>query len=350
VTVPVAPCAPSLDSWSEALLRGLAAATGSPVAYSDDPVALGHAEGPWAFRFGLGQALTWPDAAPDDRGSPSLAVRLAPDAASVVREAAAMRVARGHLAGAAHVRGLVQLGEGPEPLWALVRDEIAGVALPELIGFNLHRSDELLRGFASHHAAIHRIPVSELADDRLPVVDAEDECNRIDAARFPRERHWLDAHLPPPAPVALCHAGYQPMSVFGPPPELWDAHGGVGCGLVTTNWCGALLAEPEFDVAYTLVALWSAPFFAKNRAERTAIKMIRNTLINTYKLGYQEAHPLDPDRVRFWEAFHVLRGMARLDGSYDGSGSPFAPPDRGSLPTELAAELPRRYQQLTRVR
>ena len=55
-------------------------------------------------------------------------------------------------------------------------------------------------------------------------------------------------------------------------------------------------------------------------------------------------------RVRFWEAFHVLRGIARLEGAYDGTRSPFAPPDRGVLPTELARELPRRYQQLTRVR
>ena len=112
----------------------------------------------------------------------------------------------------------------------------------------------------------------------------------------------------------------------------------------------AVLAEREFDVAYTLVALWSAPFFAKNRPERTAIKMIRNTLINTYKLGYEDAHPFDQDRVRFWEAFHVLRGIARLQGVYDSASSPFAPPDRGNLPTELARELPRRYQQLTRVR
>jgi len=78
--------------------------------------------------------------------------------------------------------------------------------------------------------------------------------------------------------------------------------------------------------------------------------MIRNTLINTYKLGYEDANPFDPDRVRFWEAFHVLRGIARLQGVYDSTGSPFAPPDRGMLPTELAGELPRRYQQLTRVR
>jgi hypothetical protein len=140
------------------------------------------------------------------------------------------------------------------------------------------------------------------------------------------------------------------MSVFGPPPEEWEAHGGPGKGLVAINWCGAVLAEPEFDVAYTLVALWSAPYFAKNRAERTAIKMIRNTLVNTYKLGYGDERELDWDRVRFWETFHVLRGMARFEGAYDAEGSPFVTGDRGRLPDELAGELPRRFKQLSRVR
>jgi hypothetical protein len=330
--------------------------TGTSVAFAEEPVALGHSEGPWAFRCRLAQPVTWqraPEPEPDFEtggGSAELAIRLAPDRASVEREAAVMGVARKELKGAAAVRAVVQLDDGPEPLWALLRDEVAGVDLPELIGFNLHHSDTLLRGFATHQAAMHRIPVDGLLDHRVPVIDAEEEVARIDAAHLPKQRRWLDEHLPAAAETVLCHGGYQPMSVFGPPPDVWDAHGGPGRGLVTTNWCGAVVAEREFDVAYTLVALWSAPFFAKNRPERTAIKMIRNTLINTYKLGYEDAHSFDPDRVRFWEAFHVLRGIARLQGVYDSTGSPFAPPDRGTLPTELAGELPRRYQQLTRVR
>jgi hypothetical protein len=327
------------------------------VTFAAGPEALDHSEGPWAFRCRFAGALAWPDsgdsedaAGPDDAGGSGLVVRLAPDRASVEREAAAMRIARRRLNGAARVRAVVPLGDGDEAPWALLRDEVTGVALPELIGFNLHHSDALLHGFAEHQADIHRLPVDGLADQGLPVVDAEEEVARIDAARLPKERRWLDDQRPEPGDGVVCHGGYQPMSVFGPPPEEWEAHGGAGHGLVTTNWCGAVLAEREFDVAYTLVALWSAPFFAQNRAERTAIKMIRNTLINTYKLGYENAHRVDPDRVRFWEAFHVLRGIARLEGAYDGTGSPFAPPDRGTLPTELASELPRRYQQLTRVR
>ncbi len=342
--------APPVEQWSDALLDGLEAATGAPVAFAEQPAALDHSEGPWAFGCRLAQAVLWPDADPGDTGCAELALRLAPDRASVEREAAVMRVVRRQLNGAVPVHAVVQLGGGPQPLWGLLRDEIGGVALPELIGFNLHHSDELLRGFAACQADIHAIPAADLAGHVLPVIDADEEVARIDAAHLSKQRRWLDENRPAPAEPVLCHGGYQPMSVFGPPPEDWEAYGGVGRGFVTTNWCAAVVAEREFDVAYTLVALWSAPFFAKNRPERTAIKMIRNTLINTYKLGYEDAHPIDPDRVRFWEAFHVLRGIARLEGVYDSARSPFAAPDRGILPTELATELPRRFVQLTRVR
>ena len=342
--------APPVDQWSDALLDALEKATGAPAAFAEAPTALDHSEGPWAFRCRLDRAVVWPDAGPDDQDSDELALRLAPDPASLECEAAVMREVHERLNGAVCVHAVVQLRDGPEPLWALLRDEVGGVDLPELIGFNLHHSDALLRGFAARQAEIHALGVSELTAAGLPVIDAAEEVARIDAAGLSKQRRWLDEHRPEPSARVLCHGTYQPMSVFGPPPEDWDAYGGVGRGLVTTNWCAAVLAEREFDVAYSLVALWSAPFFAKNRPERTAIKMIRNTLINTYKIGYEEAHTVDPDRVRFWEAFHVLRGIARMEGVYDSVHSPFAPPDRGILPTELATELPRRFVQLTKVR
>ena len=264
-----------------------------------------------------------------------------------------MRLSRLHGCGAMDVRQVVDLGptSTAEPRWALISEAVTGVALPELIGFNLHQADDLLRGFAANHNAIHRLSANELgADHPIPTIVAAIEVARIDPGRFPAERRWLDEHLPPPADVVLCHGGYQPLCVFGPPPIEWPEHGGPGKGLTVANWSGAVLAEPEFDVAFTLVAFWSAPCFAKNRAERTAIKMIRNTLLNTYKLGYTTLEELDPERVRFWRAFHSIRGMARLDGGYDADGSPFESQDREPLPDDLGSELQRHFRQLTRVR
>lgn len=343
-------------TWSDSLLETCSAATGSELEYAEEPLLLDHAQGSWAFGFRLKESPAssgGPPLAPDDPWGVPLVVRIAADRRDLDREAAAMRMSRSHGGGAMDVRQVVALepSSTAEPRWALISEAVTGVALPELIGFNLHHADDLLRGFAANHNAIHRLPAKELgADHPIPTVAAAVEVARIDPARFPAERAWLDEHLPPPADAVLCHGGYQPLCVFGPPPTEWAGHGGPGKGLTVANWSGAVLAEPEFDVAFTLVAFWSAPSFAKNRAERTAIKMIRNTLLNTYTLGYATLDELDPERVRFWRAFHSIRGIARLDGGYDADGSPFESQDREPLPDDLGPELHRHFRQLTRVR
>lgn len=338
---------PPVERWAGALhaaVAELAAAGGLDLDPTIDPIALPHGYGPWAYRLGADDAA---------EAVGGLLVRLATDRAELDREVAAMAASDAAGRAVPAVRGIVELGadDPAAPRFALVTDPVTDVALPELIGFNLHQSNELLDGFAGHHDAILRIEVDEfLASGEVPRIDARAELDRIDAARYPAERAWLDEHLPAPVPPVLVHGGYQPLAVFGPPPERWPDHGGPGHGLTVVNWCAAALAEPEYDIAFTLVAFWSAPFFAPNRSERTAIKMIRNTLLNTYKQGMVARRDVDPDRLRFWQAFHALRGLARLDGAYDAVGSPFAAADRGAVPLDLGPELHRHFRQLTRVR
>ena len=345
---------PPVATWSRPLLDACAAVVGSEVDFVDGPDPLEPAQGPWAFGGRMAIAERSPDGEARevrDRWEAPLVVRLATHRSDLEREAVAMQVSRSGGCDAPEVLDIVEVAtvEGAEPWWVLVSRAVSGVALPDLIGFNLHQADELLRGFAAHHDAIHRLAVDHVGD-AVPVIDAADEVARIDPIEFAAERGWLHEHLPSGGERVLCHGGYQPLCVFGPPADCWEQHGGPGHGLSATNWCGAVQAEPEFDVAFTLVALWSAPCFAKNRSERAAIKMIRNTLVNTYKLGYTSHREVDPDRLRFWQAFHSLRGLARLAGGYDGDGSPFVVQDRGPLPADLASELRRHFRQLTGVR
>jgi hypothetical protein len=347
---------PAVETWSGSLLRACAAAAGVEVEYAQTPVALDGFHGAWAFRFRLQRRPPSHGESPDDLGPPwaaRLVVRLAGDRLALEREEAAMRLARAHGGGAPQVLCLTPLDarDSSGPVWALVSEAAADVFLPELIGWNMRHSEAILRGFGAHHAAIHQVPVSELGSDHpVPVIAPAVEVARIDAAHFPLERRWLDEHLPGPSEVALCHAVYSPWSVFGPPPEAWAEHGGPGKGLTVINWSGAVLADPAFDVALTLVLFWSAPYFAKTRGERAQIKMIRHSLLNTYTLGYPGYRRLDPERVRFWRAFHALRGIARVRGAYDSSGSPFEPHDRGPLPEDLGPGLAGHFKQLTRAR
>jgi hypothetical protein len=336
--------APDAEVWGVALLDALAAVVGTELAFATSPVPLPHHEGPWAF--GCELAPLGGGSVPPGWTGP-LVVRVADAPQETARELAAIEANGAGGLGAPRVLASVLLdnsgaGAGPVARSALVTAPPPGTPLPELIGYNLHQSGELLDGFAHHHAAIGSLPVRDL--EGVPTIAVADELARIDRAQFGEQLDWLEARIPGPGPLVLCHGGYQPLCVSGPGPEGWDAVGGPGHGLSATNWGGAVLAEREFDVAFTLVAFWFAPHFAPNRSERTAIKMIRNTLSNTYKLAYEEAVPLDGDRLRFWQAFHAVRGMARVAAAYDTEGSPFATGDRGPLPGVLGPELGRYFR------
>ena len=330
---------PDPGSWQGALLDQIAARTGPGVAYAQAPEALDHAQGPWVFGFEL---------APGAPGSAAwagpLTVRLADDRAEIEREAAALAASSSHGLRAPAVLGGIELDAGR--LWALVTTRPTDPSLPDVIGRNLNDSDDLLIGFADHHADLHD-RTAEAPPAWVPVVDAAAEVERLDVTSDPKAVAWLRADVPTPAggdggpEAVLCHGGYQPLCVHSPGPDDWDVHGGPGRRLTVANWCAAVVAEREYDVAFTLVAFWSAPFFAPSRAERTAVKMIRNTLANTYRQAYLRRYPLDPERLAFWQAFHALRGVARLDGAYDGAGSPYAAVDRGPLPAPLRDQLAR---------
>lgn len=76
--------------------------------------------------------------------------------------------------------------------------------------------------------------------------------------------------------------------------------------------------------------------------------MIRNTLANGCRQAYTRHHDLDQQHPAFWQVFHALRGIARLDGSYDTAGSAYAATDRGPLPAALRDQLVRYTEMVIR--
>lgn len=319
---------PDPAAWGPVLAEALGLTAETPVE------ALAHHAGPGAHRM--------------DTPEGPLVVRVARERSQLERESAAIAAVTAEGLGAPEVVALVDLPGSPGgAAGALVTSPLPGMAFPDLMGFNLTVSDVLMTGFTRHHAAIHDVPTDGL-DASVPTLSLDDELARIDAGRFGEHLGWLHDNRPDPGPPALCHGGYQPLCVAGPGKDDWDAHGGPGTGLAVGNWCGAFLAEREADVAFTLVAFWVAPHFAASRSERTAVKMIRPALANGYRKDYAAAAGLDQERLRYWQAFHAVRGMARLAGAYAGEGSPFEFTDRGPLPSVVAAELERFYRMQQR--
>jgi hypothetical protein len=336
--------APASETWAPALLDVLTSRAGTRVSFVRGPETGAHTDGPWAFHCELAA----------DRGAlpPAwcgrLTLRLGDGDSELRREEAALRFCSAHGLGVPEAIARVQLGPaeddgtGLRATHALVVGVPDLVPLPELIRANLRYNNELITGCARAHAALHDLDSREL-ESSVPVLSIGDELERIDNRRFGARVDWLRANAPRPARRALCHGGYVPFCASGPASDAWEEVGGPGGGLVISNWCGAILAERECDVGHTLVALWMLPSFAKTRADRTMMKMVRNVVTNGYRVGYSEAAPLDLDRLRFWQAFHALHALARLEGAYDASGSPFAAPERAPLPASMAPELDRMF-------
>jgi aminoglycoside phosphotransferase (APT) family kinase protein len=170
--------------------------------------------------------------------------------------------------------------------------------------------------------ALHSLPLDDDADAAaLPTVDPV--ATLAQAGVGGRELAWIESNVPEPRPAVLCHGGYQPLVVSGDPT--------AGQPLTVRNWAAATRAEPEYDVAFTLLAFWSAPYYTGTRTERAGLKMIRDMLTNVYRGSYEAQRPLDADRVRFWHCFHALRGAADP-----------------TVPADLAAALPKRFWKLTK--
>jgi hypothetical protein len=223
--------------------------------------------------------------------------------------------------------------------WALVTDRAEGQRLLELIGRDFGRFDELLAGFAAHHAALHTRTLGATLDGLIPLVaDPRAELARIDASRYGRQVAWLEANVQASGPLVLCHGGFEPMCVWGT---------GEGRDLTVANWRNAVLAERELDMGLTLLTFWVAPMFVPHRAIRAQFKMIRNKLAGRYLRSYADHGEFDKQKVAWWQAFHAVRSLAQLDGAYAGAGSAFREPDHRDLPKGLEKELDRLFRIVT---
>ena len=218
-----------------------AAVVGSEVDFVDGPDPLEPAQGPWAFGGRMAIAEPSPDGeAREVRGrwEAPLVVRLATHRSDLEREAVAMQVSRSggcrRAGGARHRRGGDRRGGRT----------LVGARLTGRLGRGTPRPDRLQpapgrRASSWLRCASRRDPPAPVdhVGDAVPVIDAADEVARIDPIEFAAERGWLHEHLPSGGERVLCHGGYQPLCVFGPPADCWEQHGGPGHGLSATNWC-----------------------------------------------------------------------------------------------------------------
>ena len=195
----------------------------------------------------------------------------------------------------------------------------------EAIGVEPDTATPRLREMATTHAKVHRVDPATVRG--VPALDLHRVLTDLPDT-MAGERSWLAAHAPAPGAQVLCHGGLSPLVV-----RLDAAQPNKP---VFRNWSAATIGEPEFDLAWTLLSFWIAPFFAATRSERRGMLMIRDGLANLYRTSYATIGPIDATRLKYWQAYHAAIGFL------DDQRNP------GTLPSEVGPSLHKRFTKLAR--
>ena len=136
----------------------------------------------------------------------------------------------------------------------------------------------------------------------------------------------------------VCHGDFNPAHV------LRDGDDGPG---VPVNWTGATLADPEYDVAATLVGFWSTALYG-NAVQRRMLKMVRDPLASTYSATTATPRrPLDDDRLHYWKAFHLHRLAAGIDHRLRaGATGPWDTSAHVAIPARSVRDVDREFRQV----
>jgi aminoglycoside phosphotransferase (APT) family kinase protein len=125
---------------------------------------------------------------------------------------------------------------------------------------------------------------------------------------------WLNARRPAPGPRVVCHGDFHPLN-------LMIVDGRVS-GLL--DWSHALLAEPEYDIAYAaqLLAWWPLAI-----PPRGLLKpLLGRPAAWQFAQAYRRHRVFDHERFRWHEAFHAFRVLVRVARARAGITLPPLPP------------------------
>jgi len=339
MTSPTPPGVPIDDDGWLAVAGTLGDHLGIPVGLAATPSPLAPSFGPFAYGAQLvGDGLTGAWSGP-------LVVRVVDtaDGDAAATEAAALQVCAELGLAAPWLLGVFDPPGRPGTPAVVVTTAPRGPGLVELL-VAANRPDERLGELGEVHARLHAATPTADQVARVGGIDLDAELGGLTGDELAPVVAWLrrcQGWGELSGRVVLCHGGMQPFVLTleaglpdGTPQEPT---------LTAHNWTGAVCAPAEYDAAATLVAFWASPHFAPTRAERTGMKLIRDSLAKAYQESYRSLAPLDRRGVRAWTVFHTAVLAARGAGTYHG-------PRRRAveLPDGLATAAARHARRLVR--
>ncbi len=182
------------------------------------------------------------------------------------------------------------------------------------------RMPRLLRSLGVVHEQLHRIVVED--DCPLPYESPlvqrrlADLTQKIDTGGHDDARPglaWLTDHaemVSEEEPTFL-HNDFHALNGVVDPTVRSQTPGN---GVVVIDWSDASVGDVHHDVARTLAVFRVAAIAANNAAERVLLTRYHPWMARTYLSAYESARgtALAPERLRYWQALHVLRGWLQV--------------------------------------
>jgi aminoglycoside phosphotransferase (APT) family kinase protein len=189
----------------------------------------------------------------------------------------------------------------PAPLTGppvLVFQQPSGVTVAEKMVTDMQGIPALMKRFAALHVRLHGMPAAGLPDAAADPAEelAEATGDPQVAPTVADEVGWLRQSRPPTKDPVPCHGLLSPVNVW-----IDDEDTSI------VGWGKARLADPEYDVAFTVTVFWASAMYLDNAIFRRGMKMARDPLVNAYLEAYREAtsRPLDEFALRYWQVHHL---------------------------------------------
>lgn len=197
----------------------------------------------------------------------------------------------------------------------IVMERLPGVTMLDKIGANLGAATRLMEKMADLHVALHRLPFEDcplpsegpLIERALPAYREQIESFRLRALDEPYA--WLEQHrdMVLPEELSFCHNDFHPFNL------VVDDDERIG----VVDWQNAGIGDRHLDVAWPLVVMQTASPEPRKLAERLiapiARKFITPFFVRKYLSRYQKLFALNPERLRYWEAFRAFGMWARIE-------------------------------------
>jgi aminoglycoside phosphotransferase (APT) family kinase protein len=155
----------------------------------------------------------------------------------------------------------------------------------------------------------------------LPHLKEEVERQSLNA--FAPALSWLEENQPKQVQLAVCHLDFHPLNV------LFDGKRVTG----VIDWANGSLGDPAADVGASNVIMTMGPLEAG--LLQPAVDLARRWLARRYVAAYQEIRPLDPARIRYYEALRCFAAMVHAAARR----KPGVGPERGGYAWDQPAQV-----------